>query len=59
MDSPSRSWAPQSRAVASGVLAMAAVVLALRGWIGEWTAISGWQHRIAWLALVMGGTPRR
>lgn len=29
--------------------AMAAVVLALRGWVGEWTAIDAWPLRVGWL----------
>ncbi len=29
--------------------AMTAAVLALRGWIGDWTAIDGWQYRVGWL----------
>ncbi|MBB3343579.1 putative peptidoglycan lipid II flippase [Luteimonas sp. RC10] len=51
---PEPGWGRYLLRLAGACVAMAAVVLALRGWIGEWTAISGWQHRIAWLALVIG-----
>ncbi|WP_082132244.1 murein biosynthesis integral membrane protein MurJ [Luteimonas sp. FCS-9] len=51
---PEPGWARYLLRLAGACVAMAAVVLALRGWIGDWTAIDGWQHRIAWLALAIG-----
>lgn len=34
-------------------VAMAAVVLAARGWIGEWTALEDWKLRVGWLLAVV------
>ena len=32
---------------------MTAVVLALSHWIGDWTALHGWQHRVGWLLVAI------
>ncbi len=29
-------------------------MLALRGWIGDWTALASWQQRVGWLGLAIG-----
>ena len=39
--------------VLSGVVAAAAAVLALRAWVGEWTAMDAWQLRVGWLLLIV------
>ena len=38
-------------------MVMAAAVLALRYWVGDWTAIADWRLRVAWLlaAVALGG----
>ena len=45
-----------SQLAGAGVLVsavMAAVVLATRGWVGEWTAINGAVARVGWLLLAI------
>ena len=34
-------------------LAMSAVVVLMRAWIGDWTALHGWQHRVGWLLVAI------
>src|SRR5690606_5124831 len=54
---PQGGWGAFLLRVALACAAMAAVVLAMRAWIGDWTAIAGWQHRVAWLlaSIAAGG----
>jgi putative peptidoglycan lipid II flippase len=51
---PEAGWGQFGLRLLLSCVAMAAVVLALRGWIGDWTAMAGWQHRVAWLLVVIG-----
>lgn len=51
---PQAGWAGFLLRLLAGCVAMAAVVLGLHAWIGEWTQIHGAAHRIGWLVLVIG-----
>lgn len=51
---PEPGWATYLLRLLGACAAMAFVVLGLRFWIGEWTAIQGALHRIGWLVLVIG-----
>ena len=50
---PQPGWGHWILRIALGLVAMAAVVVALREWVGDWTAMSGW-WRWAWLLAVIG-----
>ena len=51
---PQPGWGAYLLRLALACTAMAAVVLALRGWVGDWTALAGWQHRVGWLVAAIG-----
>ncbi|MBJ7574575.1 murein biosynthesis integral membrane protein MurJ [Luteimonas sp. MC1828] len=46
---PALGWGRFGLRLLLACAAMAAAVLAMRGWIGDWTAIDGWQARAGWL----------
>jgi putative peptidoglycan lipid II flippase len=46
---PQAGWGGFMARLLLSCVAMSAVVLAMRGWIGDWTAITGWQWRVGWL----------
>ena len=50
---PQPGWGRWILRIALGLVAMAVVVVALREWVGDWTAMSGW-WRWAWLLAVIG-----
>ncbi|WP_425501653.1 murein biosynthesis integral membrane protein MurJ [Pseudoxanthomonas koreensis] len=50
---PQPGWGRFALRLLAACVAMAAVVLAARGWIGEWTGIGGASLRVAWLLLVI------
>lgn len=50
---PLPGWGRYGLRMALACAAMAAVVLAMRAWIGEWTAIAGAMHRVLWLGLTI------
>ncbi len=50
---PQPGWGRFALRLLAACVAMAAVVLAARGWIGEWTGIRGASLRVAWLVLVI------
>ncbi len=51
---PQAGWGRYLLRLGLACAAMAAIVLGLRAWIGEWTAIHGPLHRVGWLLLVIG-----
>ena len=51
---PQPGWGAFGLKLAVACLAMATTVLALRGWIGDWTALASWQQRVGWLGLAIG-----
>ena len=46
---PEPGWGRFGLQLALACVAMASMVLALRAWIGDWTAIGDWRLRVAWL----------
>jgi putative peptidoglycan lipid II flippase len=46
---PGAGWGRFGLRLLLACAAMAAVVLAMRGWVGDWTALDGWQARVGWL----------
>ena len=50
---PRPGWGRFALRLLVACVAMAAAVLAARGWIGEWTGIPGASSRVAWLVLVI------
>jgi len=50
---PEPGWARWLARIAIGLLAMAAAVLAVRGWVGEWVALHG-AARWLWLLVAVG-----
>ena len=51
---PQAGWGRYVLRLGLACAVMAAIVLGLRAWIGEWTAIHGPLHRVGWLLLVIG-----
>ncbi|GAB1408058.1 murein biosynthesis integral membrane protein MurJ [Thermomonas brevis] len=54
---PLAGWGRFLLRMAAACVAMAAAVLALRLWVGDWAAIDDWRLRVAWLlaAVAVGG----
>lgn len=50
---PLPGWGAFALRLLLSCAAMATVVLALRGWIGDWTSLAGWEHRVGWLLAVI------
>ena len=50
---PLPGWGAFGMRLLLACAAMAAVVLALRGWVGEWTAIDEWYQRVGWLLAII------
>ncbi|NYZ63929.1 murein biosynthesis integral membrane protein MurJ [Luteimonas sp. SJ-16] len=50
---PQPGWRLYLARLVGACAAMALVVLAVRGWVGDWTAIAGVWDRIGWLALAI------
>ncbi len=50
---PQPGWRGFSMRLLLACVVMTAVVLALRFWVGQWTAIDGWENRALWLLLVI------
>jgi putative peptidoglycan lipid II flippase len=50
---PQAGWGGFAMRLLVACVAMATVVLALRGWIGDWTGLDGWQLRVGWLLAVI------
>jgi putative peptidoglycan lipid II flippase len=50
---PRAGWGGFALRLLVACVAMAVVVLAMRGWIGEWTGLEGWQQRVGWLLAVI------
>lgn len=50
---PLPGWGVFALRLLAACVAMAAVVLAARGWIGEWTALDDWKLRVGWLLAVV------
>nr|WP_101925316.1 MULTISPECIES: murein biosynthesis integral membrane protein MurJ [Luteimonas] len=51
---PQPGWAAYLLRLAGACAVMAAVVVGLRLWIGDWTGIPGVAHRVGWLLLAIG-----
>src|SRR5688572_3295851 len=51
--SPEPGWGRWMWRIVAGLAAMAAAVLAVRGWVGDWTALGGWM-RWTWLLVAVG-----
>ena len=50
---PQPGWRAFSLRMLMACVAMAIVVVMLRYWVGDWTAIEGWKPRVSWLLLVI------
>lgn len=50
---PLPGWGAFALRLLLACIAMAAAVLALRGWVGEWVAMDAWQLRVGWLLLIV------
>lgn len=50
---PLPGWGAFALRLLVACVAMAAAVLALRAWVGEWTAMDAWQLRVGWLLLIV------
>lgn len=50
---PLPGWGVFALRLLAACAVMAAVVLAARGWVGEWTALGDWKLRVGWLLAVI------
>ena len=50
---PQSGWGRFLLQLLLACVAMAAVVVLMRGWIGDWTALQGWRHRVGWLVVAI------
>jgi putative peptidoglycan lipid II flippase len=51
---PQPGWGAFSLRLLGACMAMTAIVVGLRLWIGDWTEIADWQGRVSWLFVVIG-----